>query len=274
MNRKHRLHRLKTRITQILLFIITVFSQISVFAGIGVDPVTVEVVVPKGSEKTGVFKIRNTGLNAVNIRVSPEKWMDREREIGTWLKLEPMELMLNSGEIKEVGYKVTPTIDSNGELLCMVFFVADEMGESKSSVGIRFGVPIYAAVGGTEVVEAEITEFTTSYDAKKNILGGSLLVNNKGNVHIRPYINVEIMDNNGQKIGSCNVQFGQPVQKGQTGPFVFREKRVLGPGSYKALVKVDYGRLYGIEKVATKEMEFAVEPPVESNSSEEEKKDE
>lgn len=240
-----------------ILIIIFIISQSAVFAGIGVDPIILEVVVNKDAPTIGVFKVLNTGANPVHIRVSPEKWQGLDRDIKGWLALEPMVFELAQNERKEVSYKISPSVDGSGELRCMVFFVADEMGENRSNVGIRFGVPIYAMVVGTEVLDVEISSAEIKYI--DNVLSGTILVNNKSNIHIRPDIVIDVFNSKDKLISSYNLPHGQPAQVGQNRPFEFEQYLILGEGKYKAVIKVDYGRIYSLEdRIVKKKVSFVV----------------
>ena len=273
MNKNYRLNRFIKWNIQVLISIIVIFIHSIVLAGLSVDPVTVEVVALKGGEKPGVFKVINTGATPILIRIDTEKWRGTDINIAKWLVLDPVEFKLASGATKEVSYKITPPEDSNGELRCMVFFVADEIGEQVSGVGIRFGVPIYAIVGGTEIIDAEITDITVDYDYESKVLGGTIYVNNKSNIHIRPHVEMVMYDNKDKLITSFIHPYGQPAQAGQNRAFVFQQSLALGEGEYKLIVKVDYGKLYGVtDKIAEGKAVFVVKvPKVEDNQ---EKKDE
>jgi len=240
-----------------ILIIIIIISQSTVFAGIGVDPIIMEVVVNKDTPTTGIFKVLNTGTNQVHIRVSPEKWQGLDRDVNTWLSLEPMVFELAHNERKEVSYKISTPADSSGELRCMVFFVADEIGEHRSNVGIRFGVPIYAVVGGTEVLDVEISKIEINY--ADNVLSGEILINNRSNIHIRPDIYVEVLDSKDRQVSSYNIPHGQPAQTGQIRPFGFEQYLVLKDGRYKVVINADYGRMYSLEnRVARKRTAIVV----------------
>lgn len=259
----------------VVIFAISLSTQ--VFAGIRVDPVTLEVVVPKGGEKEGVIKVGNTSEKPMRVTVSPEKFGGTELDIGTWLTFEPMEQIIKGFEEKEIKYRLKLPEDSVGELRCMVFLVADEVSEVPSSVGIRFGVPVYAIAGGTEVIEAVVDSINVEYNLESEVLSGTILVNNKGNIHIRPFVNIEVFDDKGNSKSKFSIPYGEPAQIGQLRPFMYQQKVTLELGKYKIAVSVDYGKMYGLnDKIATGEKEFVVEKPkekaeVETGVSENEK---
>lgn len=234
---------------KVLIIVFIIFLQRSLFAGLSVDPVVLEVVVKRDVETEGSFKVLNTGKNMIRIRVSPEGWSD-------WVGFEPQETYLGQDEKKEIVYKINPPEGFNGELRCMVFFIADETGEKKSNIGIRFGVPIYAVVSGTEILDVDVS--SAEFEYSDNALSGTIFIDNKGNIHIRPNVNIEIKDAGNNLIYNFDIPYGQPVQAGQNRPFMFQEEKALPEGRYTALIKVDFGRLYGVDRVATKDFSFVV----------------
>lgn len=251
----------------ILLVIGCVFITKILYAGISVDPVTIEVVASKGGEKVGTVKIGNTGEKTVQISVSPEKWASGDRDVAGWLKFLPMEFTIDAGKTAEVSYRITPPVDSSGELRCMVFFTADEVSEVPSSVGIRFGVPVYAIVGGTEVIDVEVSDIMVGYDLNQKVLSGTILVNNKSNIHIRPYVDLEVFNSKDKLITRFSIPYGQPAQVGQLRPFMFQQNLVLDVGKYKLLAKVDYGKMYGLtDRIAVGKKAFVVKKESEEPS--------
>lgn len=248
---------------QILVFLFIVLFQTIVLAGLSVDPAILEVVAKKDSETKGSFKVLNTGAIPIHIRVSPEKWQGANINVEKWVSLAPMEMKLGQNEQKEVSYRIVPLADSSGELRCMVFFIADEMGEQKSNVGIRFGVPIYAVVGGTEIIDAEIKNIELTYDYGNKVINGTILVNNKSNIHIRPHIEITIFDSRNKPITKFSPPYGQPAQANQNRPLMFQQNLALDIGKYKLVAKVDYGKMYGLaDKIAEKKKAFRVKMPM------------
>lgn len=242
-----------------LLLIFIISFSVQVFAGIRVDPVTMEVVVPKGGEKEGIIKIGNTSEKPMQITVSPEKFGGTEVDISTWLIFEPMEFIVKGFEEKELKYKVKLPEDSVGELRCMVFLAADEVSEVPSSVGIRFGIPVYAIAGGTEIIEAVVDGINVEYNLDQRLLSGTIVVNNKGNIHIRPFVDIEVFDDKGNSRSKFSIPYGEPAQVGQLRPFMFQQNLELAPGKYKLVAKVDYGKMYGLtDRIAVGKKAFVV----------------
>lgn len=248
---------------EILVVTFIIIGEGSAFAGLSVDPVTLEVIALKEIGKTGIIKIGNTGDKPLQIEVCPEKWAGQDRDVKTWIEFDPMKFIVEPVGTKDVTYKITPPSDSGGELRCMVFFEANEVGKEESMIGIRFGVPVYAIVGGTEVVDVEIKSIDLTYGFENRVLNGTILINNKSNIHIRPNIEIQIFDSRDKLVAWFSLPYGQPAQAGQNRPFIFQQNLELAPGKYKLVTKVDYGRLYGLaDKIAGGKRAFIVRIPV------------
>lgn len=253
----------------IFIFLLFLFLCNEISAGLRVDPVTIEVVVSKGAEKEGIIKVGNTDSKPINVRVSPEKFGGGDRDVNSWISFEPKEVLIKGFDEAQIKYKIKMPEDVVGEIRCMVFLVANEAGENPSSVGIRFGIPVYAVSGGTEVVDAEVSDIFVNYNTEKSFLSGSILVKNKGNAHIRPFVNINILGGQGSVVSTFSIPFGEPAQVGQDRPFMYQQNVKLEPGKYKLSMSVDYGKLYGLsDKVAQGEKEFVVEVPTEKTEVE------
>lgn len=224
-------------------------SPSSLFAGISVNPPVSEIVVDIEKENLGVFTVGNTGTNPINVRIELEK-------VDSWLIFQVREFEVRPKEEIDILYAVIPPRDASGELSARVTFVADEIGTNKSPVGVRFSVPIYAVIQNTAKLGADIKDIEIDYDVSKKLLNGTILVENTGNVHIRPYIdfNIEGIKSN------YEVPYGQVVQKGMTKPLFLKEEDLeLSPGRHKLTLNLDYGRMYGVKDfTVTKEIEFTV----------------
>lgn len=258
MNKSYRLKRLIKEIVKLLTLVtITLFTKWS-FAGISVDPVILELTAKENSEMTGAFKVFNTGKNPVRFRIKVEQWYGSSIEPDNWLSFETCVFELAGDGERDIKYKIVPPIDSKGELKCMAFFIADELGENRSNVGIQFGVPIYVVIDKTEKMDVEISNLNVGY--ANGVLKGEILVNNRSNIHIRPDVELIIKDDKGYIIFSFHIPYRQPVQEKQIRPFTFQEEKTLSKGKYTILVKIDYGALYNkLNDIVSKEAEFIVE---------------
>ena len=232
------------------------------YAGIGIDPVQVEIQAEKGTENNGNFKIYNTGEKPVKVTTRFEDWLHLGIEPSSWLNFEPRECIIEPSSFQEVRYTINIPIVSTGEFMAMAYFCSVE---ADSNIGADFGIPIYATVKGTEVLDTEVVEIQSEYVNEKGISGNVTLKNN-GNVHIRPYVNMHILNEGGKSEAYFGAQFGRPVHVGKDRKFAFaKEDLNLVPGKYKLIATADYGSLYKSDKKAVKEVELIVAEQTVSN---------
>lgn len=239
-------------------FLVVLFTS-SLYAGLHVDPSVLEIVASDEKPVEQFFKVKNTGEIPIQVRVELKKKKKDDSDISEWFIIETKKIKLDPGEKQEIPYKIVLPEDAEGELRGMVYFIADELGKKKSLIGIRFGVPIYAIAQNTVKLAAEVDKIDVKYDFGKQRLKGIMLVKNKSNIHIRPHIIMRLFDAAGNNVDSFKVPFGQPAQQGQLRPFMFEEKIKLEPGKYKIVASVNYGKMYGREKLIVEgEGEFEV----------------
>lgn len=240
----------------ILFLFLAIFKSSFLYAGMGISPVRVETSAEIGKETTGYFQVRNTGENPVNVSISFEDWLGKGIEPGTWIKFEPENFSIGPKETREVRYIINMPEGASGEYAIRVFFSGREEG---AFVGTGLGVHIYAMVKGTEKIEAEIKEFTVKYDPSEGI-SGSVLIENKGNVHIRPITVISVLDMEDRQIINFSVPSDNPVHVMSSRAYSFNNKVPgLVDGRYKVIARTDYGSLYKRDIKAIKETELVVE---------------
>jgi len=237
------------------LIMINLFFMTSVYAGIGVEPIQVEISVDRGIESSGICKVLNTGEKKMQVTVRTEDWLKLGIDPDTWLTIEPKQFIVEPGSVSEVKYNVSAPLIASGEFMAMIFFSGVE---ENNSVGTEFGIPIYATIKGTEVINGEIIEINANYNEKDG-LNGYINIKNNGNVHIRPYTSINVINNEGNSIAYFGAQYGLPVQVSKERKYAFTKKDIkLIPGTYKIIAESEYGSLYKTEGKAKKEIEFIV----------------
>lgn len=245
----------------LLIMISLLAIQDSANAGFSVSPVVLEVVVNKGEVTKGIFRVTNTGERPVDVVVRPERWSKGKESIDyhEWLKLDPVRFTLNSRRSKKVNYEITVPEGATGEMLCMVYFIAVEKGKGASPIGIRFGVPIYAVVEGPGELDVKIESIDIDYDKDNHVIKGQFMVNNQSKVHIRPDVEISMLDEEGNLAARFMLPFKQPAQREQKRPFFIQKDLVIKPGKYKVIIRADCGKLYGIDKVIQGEGDLIIE---------------
>jgi len=250
----------------LLALLLLNISSLLLYAGIGVEPTVTELSLSPGKRKSGSFMVLNDEDKVIKVKVELEDW-PRGREtidVGSWLEVEPREFELGSGEVKKVKYKIRVPEEAKGELAAMVFF--GSLAPAGGGVGIRtrFGVSVYVAIKGTEVVEANIEKLDVAKysgeDSDNYGINFGVTVGNVGNVHIRPKGKVVIEDKEGSRIKEVDIFYGLPVSPQGKRTFAAIWKRgVLPPGEYKGKATITYGDLYGLrDKISSYETLFSV----------------
>jgi len=247
------------------------FNADILYAGIGVAPENIEIVVSQGSETKGIYTVVNDADTPAHVKVEAEDWFKtRLGKIGIpveqWLKIEYTEFDIEPKGTKQVEYVITPPQDQKGELAAMVFF-GTTSPKGGLSITSRFGVSIYAAIENTIRLDCSIKDFSVvrnvnsaekETDLKSKGLVFGIVVENNSNVHIRPTGNIEITGENGDKY-DVKVERGFPVYPGKSlGYGIPWDKKDLTPGKYNANVILDCGNIYKIDKKIEKKMNFAV----------------
>jgi len=249
----------------LLALLLLNISPLLLYAGIGVKPTVTEIILSPGEREKGRFTVVNDGNEAIQVKVDLENWgTKREEAVPSWLEVKPREFELGPGEVRKVKYKIEVPQETTGELAAMVFF--GSLAPAGGGVGIRtrFGVSIYVAIKGTEIVEANIEKLDVAKygteDSDNYGINFGVTVGNMGNVHIRPKGKVFIEDKEDSRIKEVDIFYGLPVLPQAKKTFAAIWKRgVLPPGEYKGKAIISYGDLYGLkDKISSYETLFSV----------------
>jgi len=119
-------------------------------------------------------------------------------------------------------------------------------------------VPFYVAVKGQAKIEAEIKEFSLTYKEGEGF-SGYLLVENKGNVHLRPVITVAVPSDKQEHLKYFTLPLGVPIQAAKERKFEIKNERFyLEPGTYKINITCNYGDIYNVDKKVGKTTDFVI----------------
>lgn len=256
-------HIRKFQITTAWALTITlcILSVNSLFGGITVDPVRQEIKVSPGNEAQGSYFVYNVGKEPTHVTVAARDWFvlkeNRGINVDSWLNITPQELDLEPGERKEIKYEVVVPARAIGELVAMISFVP--RAEEESMINVVFSVSLYVMIEGTEILKGEISKV----DIRKWEREGSselrfgVVVENRGNVHLRPKGKIVIEDRKGKQIKELELTYGWPVYPGKNRAY-FGDWKVasLKSGKYKAMATVNYG---DPENILKKTVSFEVD---------------
>ena len=226
------------------------------YAGLSVDPAVTNITGEPGSGYNGKYSVKNTYDKNINITVEVTKGnsfsANQDVDVNKWLVFEKYKYFIPAGETIEVPYTVKIDESFKGSVSARINFAVDQ--EEGQMISISISVPIYVTVTGTENVDFAIDSINL-YKTGDSI-SYKMILENKGNVHIRHSGNIEIY-NKKKKVLIKNI----PIQ--ETVPTYCEQKREfnerflstkdLKKGKYVAVFKV---RALG--KEVTKEIKFKV----------------
>jgi len=253
----------KFQITTVWALTITLclLSVNSLLAGITVEPVRQEIKVSAGKEAQGSYFVYNVGKEPTRVTVAPRDWFVLEEnkgiKIDSWLRITPQEVDLEPGEKREVKYEVAVPTRAIGELVAMVSFVPQ--AEEESAINVVFSVSLYVMIEGTEILKGEISKVDIRRWEKEGSsdLRLAVLVENRGNVHLRPKGKIVIEDRKSKEIKEVELTYGWPVYPGKNRAYFGDWKGAsLKSGKYKAIATVDYG---DTENILKKTVSFEVD---------------
>lgn len=241
----------------------------SCYAALGVEPESTELVANPDTETSGAYNVVNEGDESVHVIVQPEEWPrlaipKSDLSVDKWLTVTPMEFDLAPQERKEVQFIINPVNEHGAELSAMIFF-ATTSPEGMMNITTRNGVSLYAAFTDAIKLDCFITNtYISKFEQKTD--GGmvdrgiifTMDIENKGNVHIRPTGSIEITGENGSK-RILGIERGFPAYaSGEARYQVLWDKKDVVKGKYEALITLDYGKLYRLDKKIYKKLSFTV----------------
>jgi len=253
----------KFQITTVWVLTITLclLSVNSLLAGVTVEPVRQEIKVSPGEKAQGSYFVYNVGKERTRVNVASHDWFVLRENKGisadSWLKITPQELDLEPGERKEIKYNVAVPTRALGELVAMISFVPQ--AEEESAINVVFSVSLYVMIEGTEILKGEISKVDIRRWEKdgSSDLRLAVLVENRGNVHLRPKGKVLIEERKGKEIREVELNYGWPVYPGKNRAYFGDWKGAsLKSGKYEATATVDYG---DPENILKKTVSFEVD---------------
>jgi len=258
--------------TFLLSYFLTSFAY-----AVEIDPMRFEHSLNAGKTYSGVFKLKNSSGSAVNIFVStgeyryvfsegtrpPEKEKRTIPSCQGWFQFKKTEFYLNPGESAEAKFLVRVPKDAAQEHLCAVLFdekrsleeakPKQKTGNAQVRLTPRFSIPVYISIKDTENISVEIRDIRASSESQRGGLVFTVILENTGNVHIRPIGTLTIINQSGEvaknlPIGKCLPIF--PAYK--------EEIPVLCPkipaGVYSAVATIEFSKGRIIQKKSSFEV--------------------
>ncbi len=242
------------KILSSLIFIL-LFSSSVVYAGLSVYPAATNVIGDPEGEYKSYYQVKNTYEKDIYVvpELSEGKCFSENKNINVneTIKFEKERYFIPAGETITIPYKIYVNKDFKGSVSVRVSFKAEK--KDNDIIDIVISVPVYIMVSGTEKISFDI-DLADLFNSGDNICY-NIVIENKGNVHIRHTGCVEIYK------GKYPVR---EVFIAETAPTYCESKRefkdVLLPakelkkGKYEAVFKVN-----ALNREAAKKIVFKVD---------------
>jgi hypothetical protein len=224
------------------------------YAGLSVDPSVTNIFGDPGSIYDGKYTIKNTYDRDINISIEVSKGnsfsANKDADISKWLVFKKNKYPIPAGESIEVPYRVNIEESFKGSISARINFSVDQ--EEGQMISIAISVPIYVTVTGTENIDFDID--SVNLYKTGDSFSYKMILENKGNVHIRHSGAIEIYSKKKKKLlKTVSIQETVPTYCEQKREFSERFLPIneLKKGKYVAVFKVK-----ALGKEAAKEINF------------------
>ena len=241
---------------KILCFISLLFFFSISYAGLSVDPYVTDIKASPGSLYKGKYSVRNTYDRDINIIVETKQGKTFSGngclDVKNWLEFEQYKYFIKAGNAVEIPYTAIISEKFKGSISARITFaIAQEEGQM---ITILISVPMYVTVEGTQNIDYCVDSLNLY--VRENNVYYKLILENKGNVHIRHSGSIEIYSKNKKKLlKTISIQETVPIYCGERRDFTetLFSKTEFKKGKYVAVFKI---RAFGKEIV--KELKFKV----------------
>ncbi|MCP2521019.1 hypothetical protein NLD30_11330, partial [SCandidatus Aminicenantes bacterium Aminicenantia_JdfR_composite] len=249
----------------LMVFLILVMFQ-SLYSSILISPVRFIFSVSPGKLYTDAIRVRNMANAKVYVKVYPSDFTINEEgslmfydpgtiknSVSPFIRINPTFFKLEPDEEKWVRFTVRMPKNFNGELHGMIFFQTVPSGYEKARghqvfLSTRLGAVVYASTKGKIEKKVEILDFYLKENLKKESIEYSILLKNKGNVHIRPKGNLIILNSEREKVFKAKInEYASPVLREQIRIFRGEIGKDLPPDNYRLIAEIDYGGKENLE---------------------------
>ncbi len=232
------------------------------YAGIAVTPERHVLELSPGETGYAEYQVYNSGNEPLEITIAPEDLgkisENKDIDINSWTKIKEAKITVEPGGTKPFKVNVTVPKNAVGELNSMLYLTYKE--QKASILIIRYGVPLYVLIKGTENISAQIksvamlTQVNPVFPLQKDMII-AIDVENTGNRHIWPKVWAEISDKNAKTIKRIDLAKPWPVFGEQFYTYAIRwDNYELVPGEYECAVFFGYDK----DKTAEIKKQFVI----------------
>ncbi|MDD5449159.1 MAG: hypothetical protein PHO42_00985 [Candidatus Omnitrophica bacterium] len=259
----------------VLFFIFSLLPATSAFP-LEIEPMRLEQSLSAGSTYSGSFKLINPTESYVDIAVStgeyryifsegtiPPEEAKKLPSCRGWLQFEKTNFNIGPGGSAEAKFLINVPKDAKEEHLCAVLFdekhsfgranTAPSEGDVRLQVTPRFSIPVYVSIKGHATISAEIKEITAEPAPQKNGVTLSVVVENTGTTHMRPFGTLIIFNESGDIVKNLSIGKSLPIFPGYKEMIPVICPR-LAAGKYSAVATVELSGGNIIQKKTTFEL--------------------
>ncbi len=255
-----------------LYFFYTLFASVLLFtlptqASLYVSPLVMDFTTPKGEAETAIIEVENTSKDPITVKIYKKDFKMEpngqevelepgilQRGCAEWLTISPMGLIdITPGE--KILLKATLTVprEASGTYWSKVFVEQSSkpkpIKESQGGVNMaifirqRWEIRVHEFTPGIQEKSGDIVDMNVSLPIEESPLSLTLDFENFGDTLLRCQGNLEIRNEDGEKIVSLPLPDNSPyfsVYPGVTRQFSKEIKTPLAKGEYIALAIIDY----------------------------------
>jgi len=245
----------------VFLFLLSVFSLIPDAGAFqfNVDPPKLSLSIKPGQKKSGYVRITNTSSkDTIHIKAYPLDLIylpdgtndfvplsSTPWSLGSGLKINPSEFDILPDKEQTVRFQVKVPPDAKGGYYGVIFFEnyspqPVKKGQTTLTIGVRIGSIVLVEVIGTSVYDAKLNALDVV--KKDNNYRIECIIQNSGNILIRPFGTTQILDSNNKVAAHMNVNPNKEGIFPQTSrKFTIDSEQPLGQGKYIVRILLDYG---------------------------------
>lgn len=245
--------------SMVLIFIL--MMETFLCASISLSPSLFELKIPGGKSFTDSIRLINVGHTTVEINVYLSDFdLNSDGNINFYepgttkyslsnhLRVNPTSFNLEPGEERWVRFTLSVPKDLKGEIQGILFFqtIPKKIRSPKGKqimVSARIGATIYAAPKQAVKAGAEILDILIKRVPGELSYIYTLLVQNNGNIHIRPKGKLKILNLEGKSIITTKInKKNSSVLRNSLRIFRGEFKGKLNDGDYRIVADIDYGK--------------------------------
>jgi hypothetical protein len=198
-----------------------------------ISPTTQSYEVKPGGKVQGEFTVTNSDNFEIMVFPEPRDWYTTEEhkkyKMSDWFVMKSTSVFLKPGDSQKVLFELQAPKGAKGEFMGMASMVIDD--GSAGMLQQRLSAAVYLQIKGTEIIGARMVGLMIHPSTTS--LQGGILIQNTGNVHVRPEGVFQIANAKNEPLYNFVIQRDRPTQAQQTREYTGDIPGIqLKPGHY------------------------------------------